>query len=349
MSVSEFSNKIKFLPLNAILGDRRLKKRLRPEYIEACRFFSSPLIDRTGTLESGVDFDVLDLLGNYSESKKGFADICDERASLIAQKAVDQNRKIQLLWSGGIDSTLALVSLFKELEKREDLGRLEVLLSRESIEEYPTFFNEIIQKNLNYILFKPPIYTYLDTKKIIVTGEHGDQIFGSDKAHHFVITKQAFRPYTEILPYVIARKLGSTESVDAIISYLEPQIKKSPVPIETLFDYLWWMNFSLKWQHVSLRMIYSLENINLSLNENIIHFFSAKDFQNWSIKNHDKKIKNSWKSYKYVAKECIFDFHRDENYLINKEKEQSLKDAIVSSPTLITLLKRPFRKLPTGY
>ena len=347
--MSNSNNKIKFLPLNAILGDRRLKKRLRPEYVEACRFFSSPLIDRTGTLESGVDFDVLDALDDFSETDKNFAEICDERATFIAQKAIRQNRKIQLLWSGGIDSTLALVSLFKELEKREELQRLEVLLSKESIEEYRSFFEEVIRKKLNYILFNPPIYSRLDTKKIIVTGEHGDQIFGSDKARHFVITKQAFRPYTEILPCVIARKLGSDKSVDAIISYLEPQIKKSSVPVKTLFDYLWWMNFSLKWQHVSLRMIYSMENINLSLDENIIHFFSAKDFQNWSVKHHDKKIKNSWKSYKYVAKEYIFDFHRDENYLINKEKEQSLKDAIVSSPTLITILKRPFRKLMIGY
>ena len=337
------------MPLTAILGDRRLKKRLRPEYVEACRFFSSPLIDRTGTLECGIDFDVLDALDDFSETGKSFDEICAERATFIAQKAIEQNRKIQLLWSGGIDSTLALVSLFKELEKREELRRLEVLLSKESIGEYHSFFEEVIKKNLNYILFNPPIYSYLDTNKIIVTGEHGDQIFGSDKAQHFVITKQAFRPYEEILPVVIARKLGSAEAVDAIITYLEPQIKKSPVPIKTLFDYLWWMNFSLKWQHVSLRMIYSMENINLSLDENIIHFFSAKDFQNWSIKNHDKKIKNSWKSYKYVAKECIFDFHRDENYLVNKEKEQSLKDAIVSSPTLTTLLKRPFRKLLTGY
>ncbi len=105
------------------------------------------------------------------------------------------------------------------------------------------------------------------------------------------------------------------------------------------------MNFSLKWQHVSLRMIYSMENVHLSLDENIIHFFSAKNFQNWSISNHERKIKSSWKSYKYIAKEYIFDFHKDENYLFNKEKEQSLKDAINSSPTFIDFLRRPFRKI----
>ncbi|CAN5811491.1 hypothetical protein BH20ACI4_BH20ACI4_26050 [soil metagenome] len=338
-------NKITFLPLKSILGDRRLRKRLRPEYIAACRFFSAPLIDRTGTLDAGIEFEILDRLKGFSETEKSFSEICAERAAFIAQKSLRENRKVQILWSGGIDSTLALVSIFKELEKCEKLNSLEILLSKESVAEYPAFFRDVIEKKINYIFFEPPIYDYLDEKKIIVTGEHGDQIFGSDKVQHFIVTNQAFRPFEEILPFVIGRKLGSTESVDAIISYLMPQIEKSPVKIKTLFDFLWWMNFSLKWQHVSLRMFYEEEDERFSLDKNFIHFFSAKDFQNWSISNHKFKIKQTWKSYKYVAKECIYDFHKDENYLLNKEKEQSLKDAIISQPNFLGFIKRPFKKL----
>ena len=124
-----------------------------------------------------------------------------------------------------------------------------------------------------------------------------------------------------------------------------PQVEKSPVKIKTLFDFLWWMNFSLKWQHVSLRMFYSIEDGKFSLENNFIHFFSAKDFQKWSISNHECKIKETWKSYKYVAKECIYDFHKDEDYLLNKEKEQSLKDAIISQPDFLGFIKRPFKRL----
>ncbi len=338
-------NKFTFLLLNSILGDRRLKKRLRPEYIAACRFFSAPLIDRTETLDAGIEFEILDRLKDFSVSEKSFSEICARRAEAICKKSFEENRKIQILWSGGIDSTLALVSIFKELEKRESLNQLEVLLSKESVAEYPTFFRDVIEKKLNYIFFDPPIYDYLDEKKIIVTGEHGDQIFGSDKAQHFIMTNQAFRPFEEILPTVIARKLGSNNQVDAIISYLMPQIEKSSVKIETLFDFLWWMNFSLKWQHVSLRMFYADETKRFSLDKNFIHFFSAKNFQNWSISNHKFKIKQTWKSYKYIAKECIYDFHKDENYLLNKEKEQSLKDAIISQPDFLGFIKRPFKKL----
>ncbi len=333
------------MSLKSILTDRRLKKCLRPEYIEVCRFFSAPLIDRTKTLDAGIEFEILDRLNDFSETEKSFSEICAERAAFITRKSLEENRKIQILWSGGIDSTLALVSIFKSLEKRKDLNRLEIILSNESIAEYPTFFRDVIEPKLNYVLFTPPIYDFLDEKKIIVTGEHGDQIFGSDKAQHFVLTNQAFRPFEELLPIVIARKLGSTKSVDKLISYLMPQIEKSPVKIETLFDFLWWMNFSLKWQHVSLRMFYEEASEKFSLDKNFLHFFSAKDFQNWSVSNHEFKIKETWKSYKYVAKECIYDFHKDENYLLNKEKEQSLKDAIISRTSFFRFIKRPFKKL----
>lgn len=343
MFVSE--KKITFLPLKSILSDRLLRKRLRSEYIEACRFFSAPLIDRTETLDAGIEFEILDRLNDFSVSEKSFSEICAERAAFIAQKSFEENRKIQILWSGGIDSTLALVSIFRELERGGKLNHLEILLSNESVIEYPTFFRDVIEKKLNYVLFEPPIYDFLDEKKIIVTGEHGDQLFGSDKVRHFVLTNQAFRSFEEILPVVIARKLGSTKSVDSIISFLAPQIEKSPVKIETLFDFLWWMNFSLKWQHVSLRMFYEEESERFSLENNFIHFFSAKDFQAWSISNHDLKIKKTWKSYKYIAKECIFEFHKDENYLLNKEKEQSLKDAIISQPSIFKFIKQPFKKL----
>ncbi len=343
--MSKQKKKIKFLRLDDILNNRRLRKILRPEYIEACRFFSAPLIDRTETLDAGIEFEVLDRLNDFSETEKSLSEICAERAEFICEKSFRENRQIQVLWSGGIDSTLALVSIYKELEKRDELKFLEIILSKDSIAEYPTFFRDVIEKTLKYILFEPPIYDFLDEKKIIVTGEHGDQLFGSDKVQHFVLTNQAFRPFEEILPLVIARKLGSAKSVDAIISYLAPQIEKSPVEIKTLFDFLWWMNFSLKWQHVSLRMFYDENDKRFSLDENFLHFFSAKDFQNWSISNHDLKIKETWKSYKYVAKECIFDFHKDENYLLNKEKEQSLKDAIISTSFLSKFVRRPLKNL----
>ena len=90
-----------------------------------------------------------------------------------------------------------------------------------------------------------------------------------------------------------------------------------------------------------MRLIHGLDENKFVLGENIIHFFQSTEFQNWSISNHDKKIHQEWKSYKYVAKQYIYDFHKDYQYYINKEKEPSLKEVIVNKNSKVNLLRLP--------
>lgn len=44
----------------------------------------------------------------------------------------------------------------------------------------------------------------------------------------------------------------------------------------------------------------------------------------WSMTNQHLKIKKNWSSYKFSAKELIYEFTQDENYLYNKMKIGSL-------------------------
>lgn len=318
-----------FLPLSRLLHNPFYYTKCKSEYLAACRFFSCTLIDRTQTLDIGrLNFKVLDPLSNLQKTELSFGEVAILQAKHLLQLAQETNKKICVLWSGGIDSTVALVALIRVAQDKNQLEHIEALLSKESIGEFPSFFNKIIQKNINYTLYEPPLYPLLEDKtKIFITGEHGDQLFGSDKAKYYVLSEDAFKPYSEILPFMIGRKLGTEKYTQKMIDFLAPQISTSPVPIQTLYDYLWWMNFSQKWQHVSLRLISKSENIELG--KDVIHFFSSSEFQSWSISNHHLKIDRAWNTYKQVAKEFINDFFEDEEYYLYKEKEPSLKDAIV--------------------
>ncbi|WP_291720113.1 hypothetical protein [Bernardetia sp.] len=318
-----------FLPLSKLLRNPFYYTICKKEYLAACRFFGCTLIDRTQTLDIGrLQFEVLDPLSELKKTELRFEEIAILRAKHLLKIAQETDKKICVLWSGGIDSTVALVALIKVAQEESKLESIEVLLSKESIEEFPNFFKEIIQKNINYTLYEPPLYPLLENKtKIFITGEHGDQLFGSDKAKYYVLSEDAFKPYSEILPFMIGRKLGTEKYTQKMIDFLAPQISKSPVPIHTLYDYLWWMNFSQKWQHVSLRLISKSENIELG--KDMIHFFSNSEFQSWSISNHHLKIDRAWNTYKQVGKTFINDFFEDEEYYLYKEKEPSLKDAIV--------------------
>ncbi|MEM1137240.1 MAG: hypothetical protein AAGI07_15485, partial [Bacteroidota bacterium] len=306
-------------------------RKINPLYLKCCTFFGTTLIDRTQTIDTGLNWNIIDKIPQEA-TNLSFGEICKLRAEYIVGNT---EGKLKLLWSGGIDSTVALISILQRLETLDQIDRLEVLYSDESIKEFPSFYQEICNRNLKKEQISSCIFDHIYPSDNIITGENGDQLFGSDKLKVPVITKDAFKPYKEILYFLISRKLGTEKFSHQIIDYLAPQIKKSSVPIKTLYDYLWWMNFSLKWQSVSMRLIHGLERTRNDLEKNTFHFFKDALFERWSVSNHHLKIKEDWKSYKYIAKEYIFHFHKNEEYFINKEKEQSLKEVLVRN-------KKPF-------
>ena len=321
-----------FLPRKQLIRARGV----HPLYLKCCEFFGATLIDRTATIESGIPWKIIDEVTNgYTDLT--FGEICRIRS----QEIVEGTRgSLKILWSGGIDSTVALIAILKVLQEKGQPNRLTILLSKESIIEYPEFYADVIQDRLQTEHISTCIYDHISATENIITGEHGDQLFGSDKLRVPVITGDAFQPYEKILPFLISRRLGTEKYSNDIIEYLKPQIQKSPVAIRTLYDYMWWMNFSMKWQSVSMRLMYGLERSAADLENNSFHFFKSPLFQKWSISNHNQKIKKEWKSYKYIAKEYIHSFHPNKQYLENKEKEQSLKEVIVRDQTSLSLRKR---------
>lgn len=320
-------NKQLFIPINMIQGE--YSKILPNDYINACKFFGITLIDRTKTLDDGIGFQIVDEM-LYEPTEKSFEYICFDKANSILDNAIQSNRNISLLWSGGIDSTTALLALYLKAKERNAINKINVLLSSHSIIEFENFFTNIIRTELKYQIINPPIYTYIDLSNIIVTGELGDQLFGSDFLEEYIKQGVHTMPYEEILPQIASEKLASTKDADALLKFLEPQIAKSFIPIKTLYDYVWWLNYSMKWQYVAFRIISNTFNTKrpIQLGDNFINFFQSNDFQKWALRDNSFKIKQEWESYKYIAKEFIHKYFQDEEYLHNKTKEQSLGNIV---------------------
>lgn len=152
---------------------------------------------------------------------------------------------------------------------------------------------------------------------MIVTGEHGDQIFGSNKL--------AENPEWIVQP--ISRYLGDS----AFTGYLE-QIEllnaANLVPIRTIKPMLWWWNFTVKWQEITFRSLSDLQDEGSF--RNVRHFFQTDDFQRWSIVNPDMKIRQDLQSYKWPAEDFIYRYTKDADYLDNKIKIGSLRVRIGS-------------------
>ena len=297
----------------------------------ACKFFDCGIIDRTHTLDVGFDQKVLDEIPDPTiRNNTTFADICDATAQTIIAEATEQDQRIQVLWSGGIDSTTALVALVSNMAEA-DTPRLEVVLSMDSINEYPLFFRHFILRKLPFKVIQPPITEHFSDTGLIVTGEHGDQLFGSDKLLPLIVNQLAYEDYSAILPIYLTNKFGDHQKVDVLIDYLQPLIKACPHPIVTTFDLFWWLNFTVKWQQVSLRMpVFSFRENVQPLYTRFRHFFRNEDFQRWSLNNHQQRAAATLEEYKRPAKEYIFRYTKDETFLQQKSKEPSLKNVLIN-------------------
>jgi hypothetical protein len=310
-------------------------EKLPEEYVLACKFFDCGIMDRTRTLDQGFGYRILDdipIAPSPEESfdpDAAFAEVCDAVARDLIGRALSEDRKIRVLWSGGIDSTVALIALLKHLPATEH-HRLVPLLNMVSINEYPLFFRRHILSKLPFRQVPAPITEHFGERELIVTGEHGDQLFGSDKLLPLIANGLAYEPWEEVLPLHLFDKFGNHKKVDRLLLYLSPQFAASERPLRSTFELFWWLNYSLKWQQVSLRLpVFTFRENVARVFDRTHHFFRDERFQRWSLANHPNRACRGLTDYKQSAKAYIYDFTGDEEYLSTKTKEPSLKNVIL--------------------
>ena len=297
---------------------------------------SSGFIDRTQTIKLPVRTKLLYPIPEFKKFTKTFEEVCNERAQELLEMAKKRDCKIFTFYSGGIDSTLMMVSMLKVF-KEEDLSRIIVLLSEESIKENPNFYEKSIRGKLK--THSSNAYTYLfNTKDIFLLAENNDQLFGSDAVGDLIKEygeTVIHQPYNRKLFFdFFSSRIGGPTEVDFFLDIFEKQNKAAPIPINTNFLFLWWINFSCRWQGVAVRPIAKIDDSILQKNgnlgveyidRNLICFYNTPDFQLWSLNNPDKRIKDKWNTYKYVCKDIIYDYTQDADYRDNKLKIGSLK------------------------
>jgi hypothetical protein len=267
--------------------------------------YGGNILDRTNTLSFGnFKYKTLTAIPEMKPMPYSFAELADMRGEHLGALAQSKNCRINLMWSGGIDSTVAAVSFMKSnLAKKH----LVILLNKNSIGEYPLFFNEFIKDKVKYEIVDSP-KNFIKYEDINITGEIGDQLFGSAM---FTTAHRAEKLFSA--PEAFFSK--------EFLNVMEPQIVHSPYELKQVKDYLWWMNFSLKYQNVQLRIYPSV----FMPYGGITHFFDTEEFQLWSMNNPDNKIKDTMASYKWPAKDYIFEYTQDSEYRDFKLKVGSLK------------------------
>jgi hypothetical protein len=265
------------------------------------------LIDRTQTLKDHPEIYFYRKIG--TNSLISFRDVALKRASELKRISEIKNKKLFLFWSGGIDSTVALFSLL-------EVGAQNLIVSftKESISEYQLCFDKYV-KSLTNVLFKPEDTSDLILKNLhdclFVTGEIGDQIFGSNL--FITVNPQVLNKEWS---YVVNKK---------IFSETEIFVSKCPVKIKTVKQFLWWINYALRYQLVSCKFPLAVKE--LSLDKNLFNFFDSDDWNNWAVSTdmEEKFLGEKLRNYKMIAKEFIYNFTKDNDYKNNKLKEQRVR------------------------
>lgn len=266
-------------------------------------FLAQDMWDRCGVVNTPGAMQVLSPVGSLSDIS--FENACHSAAQTYIDK------KVFLYWSGGLDST-AVFLLLRDYLKQDQLT---VLYTRASLKEYPGFFEKQIEHKYKSILFDaremPLITEKYCQQGVIVTGEIGDQVFGSGwfiDADKEVLQK----PWKDF-----------REGVFLAIPNIEQSTLKAPQKIENVSELLWWLNYSLKYQYVQLRML--LDNQASKLNENIFHFFDTKNFNDYAVSTPMKVKMPGYdrKNYKYPMRELIAKLSGDTDYAFNKPKVRS--------------------------
>jgi hypothetical protein len=272
-----------------------------------CKLYSKPLADIVALPNHGLSF----------------ADCCDQRAVELLQLSGN----IYVMWSGGIDSTALLVAILKNWPSNE-LTRITVFCDNNSIKENRNFFRTVIN-NFKLLPSTSNLEQYCKLGYVI-NGEMGDQIFGSDVAGVAVkaFGDTAIQADWKVLAPKVFELLSPQYGADCYDNYKNIALE-SPFELKTTQDFFWFLNFTQKWQNVQFRpLMVTTWTDPKTYFPKLIPFFNTDYFQVWSIHNQDKKIKDTWLSYKYTAKEYIIEYTKD-NSFINKLKIASLPNLLI--------------------
>jgi hypothetical protein len=240
----------------------------------------------------------------------------------VVKKRVDEllatNKKINICWSGGIDSTCMLVGFLKHAP---NLDQIRVLYSPFSIYEHREFL-ELLHRDYPQVETLDISGTvYMDTHfdGIMVNGHCGDEFVSSlDESFYDKVTGDwLYQPWKDYF---------YNETKDSsLVEFTENYFTKAGKPIENLLDARWFFYASNKSQVFQIADNAFRNNQKDALIEDTVGFYDTYDFEDFMYFNPHLIIEDrfNYKTHKNFMKRYIYQFDKNEDYFINKSKSNS--------------------------
>jgi len=254
---------------------------------------------------------------------KTFDDVTDEQCQLWLKEKTD--RPWLVFWSGGIDSTVIVVSILKHTSPA-DRENIYIACNRASIYELPRFFYDHVQPNFKLIQTPDSSKQPLAESYHVIDGEFADHLYTGGVGWELLrlmpecLTRDFRRNPDALLNQLASRtnKNFATWYYDCMLD----NINSIDIPVETYHDFYWWHFFNYHYTDVYIKI-----RNNTFANEYSPRWFATDDYQQWAMNNNrlgTKYTLNSGDS-KLASKEYIYDFDRDEYCRTFKTKGKSIQ------------------------
>jgi hypothetical protein len=259
-----------------------------------------------------------------------FDECAVDRANEIYKKHLKTGAPIRLSWSGGIDSSAALMGFIQLLGADRSKQVLEIAMTSASIMENPYVWEKLVRKE-NFKIINPlQVSDAWDGSIIMVNGETGDQVQGTD-IYRPLITKYGPNAmtmlWTEDLVYSFIKFRSDLLHTEAehLTKLLVNQVRSAPIKIETFADFWWWLNFSCKWASTFYRLLTKCSSkIDTAfIDDYFFPFYAGEQFQLWSMYKREEKHKGNWDTYKWKAKDFVCNTIGDDSFQ-QKHRQGSL-------------------------
>lgn len=232
------------------------------------------ITDRTGQIQQLLPVSIVSPMPSAVQGfSKTFKQICFERA----KELLSIGKRLNILWSGGIDSTTVLLAL---IACATDNKQIRVICTHTSIVESGNVFDTHIKGNVDLVLNTPmaksdffKLYSFDPTEELFVTGDCADQLV-IQSFNRPIIKDDLFLPYQEVV------ESGRSPISASKLKFIQPAINVAPRPIVTHRDLLWFYRFNF--QYMKSRNSFFLGKTPEQ--QSMVNvFFNTEDFQQWSI------------------------------------------------------------------
>ena len=262
--------------------------------------------------------------------------ISDRRAKEV-ESLVDQGKQLVVFWSGGIDSTCILVAILKNFNKH-NLHRVTVACTWDGVAENPVFFHNHVVPNFTVVDTNKFVNQQLkqDTNTVIVEGFAADTLTMSMTPSLDVcmavrnadLLSKSWKQPDQLLDY-LERITGSAEFARWYYEKNRQSIESVDVPVETYFDFMWWIGFNCEYYSWALHAwFFCYRHLHIPYHQfksRCVGWYRTDSYQQWAMNNNGPGVKhgNHLGSFKQHPKKYIFDYDKNEFYWRYKTKVNS--------------------------